>query len=59
MYVRFPLSLRGVESRRHKRGIDSVPVHNRFNHERHRNRGDDCKQSRAAALAKWRSLGAA
>ena len=34
-------------------------VHNHFNLERHLYRRDDFKQNRAAALAEWRSLGAA
>ena len=33
-------------------------VHNHFNHERHLNRRDIFKQSRAAALAEWRQLAA-
>ena len=31
-------------------------IHNHFNHERHLNRRDICKQARTAALAEWCKL---
>jgi putative transposase len=33
-------------------------IHNHFNHDRHLNRRDICKQNRAAALTEWRQLAA-
>ena len=33
-------------------------IHNHFNHQRHLNRRDICKQDRPAAVAEWRQLAA-